>query len=168
MNNHTEAHESGGEFRFTGKHMLLIMLAFFGTIVTVNGYMAYKASNSWTGLIVKNGYVASQDFNAKAEEARRQSARGWVGDIAYVDGHVTFTLADKAGKPVQLTNPVALVGRPAFEGRDHRLALVSMGQGVYRMKDALETGPWQIIVTADSTEGAYRLEKRILVKDGQQ
>lgn len=168
MTNRTETHHGQTEFRFTGKHMFLIMVAFFGTIVAVNGFMAYKASNSWTGLIVKNGYVASQDFNAKVEEARRQSARGWSGDITYRAGNVTLTLVDKTGKPVQLSNAEAHVGRPAFEGRDHRVELTNMGNGLYQVADVLESGAWQIIVTADTAEGPYRLEKRILVKDGQQ
>jgi nitrogen fixation protein FixH len=168
MSNRTEADDLPHEFRFTGKHMFLIMAAFFGTIIAVNGFMAYKASNSWTGLIVKNGYVASQDFNAKVEEARRQSARGWTGDISYGSGKVSLTLADKTGRPVQLTNIQAAVGRPAFEGRDHRLELSDMGRGLYQANDVLEPGAWQITVLADSAEGPYRLEKRILVKDGQQ
>ena len=50
---------------FTGRHMLAIMLAFFGTIIAVNLVMAIFASRSWTGLVVKNSYVASQEFNEK-------------------------------------------------------------------------------------------------------
>ena len=51
---------------FTGRHMLAIMLAFFGVIIAVNLVMATLASKSWTGLVVKNTYVASQQFNRKA------------------------------------------------------------------------------------------------------
>jgi nitrogen fixation protein FixH len=116
MSNRTEADDLPHEFRFTGKHMFLIMAAFFGTIIAVNGFMAYKASNSWTGLIVKNGYVASQDFNAKVEEARRQSARGWTGDISYGSGKVSLTLADKTGRPVQLTNGTSRSWPPRLRG----------------------------------------------------
>ena len=61
-------------FTFTGWHMLAIMLAFFGTIITVNFTMAYLATSSWSGLVVKNTYVASQQFNGKTE-AIRQAAR---------------------------------------------------------------------------------------------
>jgi nitrogen fixation protein FixH len=43
-----------------------------------------------------------------------------------------------------------------------------MGRGLYQANDVLEPGAWQITVLADSAEGPYRLEKRILVKDGQQ
>ncbi len=59
---------------FTGWHMLGIMVAFFGVIIAVNITMAYKAVSSWSGLVVKNTYVASQEFNDKAETGKEQAA----------------------------------------------------------------------------------------------
>ena len=153
-----------GEARFTGWHMLMIMVAFFGTIIAVNGYMAYRASNSWTGLIVKNGYVASQDFNHQLAEAQAQAARGWHGDIGFSDGVVAFTLTARDGTPVKLTDLSAAIGRPAFDRDDHSLALTYAGNGRYEAADALAKGPWAITVTGQSEQGPYRLEKRILVK----
>ena len=55
---------------FTGKHMLVIMFAFFGVIIAVNLTMATFAHTSWSGLVVQNSYVAGQHFNRKAEEGR--------------------------------------------------------------------------------------------------
>ena len=49
---------------FTGRHMAIIMVAFFGVIIAVNLTMATLASRSWTGLVVKNSYVESQKFNS--------------------------------------------------------------------------------------------------------
>ena len=47
------------------------MLAFFGVIIAVNVVMATLASTSWTGLVVENSYVASQEFNRKADARPR-------------------------------------------------------------------------------------------------
>jgi nitrogen fixation protein FixH len=58
---------------FTGRHMLMIMLAFFGVIITVNVVMARFAMTSWTGLVVENSYVASQQFNEKMMAVRTQN-----------------------------------------------------------------------------------------------
>jgi nitrogen fixation protein FixH len=168
MNTGTETTApANGGFRFTGRHMLMIMVAFFGTIVTVNGFMAYKATSTWTGLIVKNGYVASQDFNHLQEEWRAQAARGWTGDISYGAGMVSFTLTGKDGKPVVLDQVSAQIGRPAFNKDDHSLQLNYTGSGRYEAAGVLAKGPWAITVTGQSPEGPYRLEKRIMVKDGQ-
>jgi nitrogen fixation protein FixH len=38
-------------FVFTGYHMLAILVAFFGVIISVNLLMAYYANSSWSGLI---------------------------------------------------------------------------------------------------------------------
>src|SRR5690606_10441379 len=62
---------------FTGRHMLLVMVAFFGVIITVNVTMAVLATRSWTGLVVGHTYVASQEFNERTERGRAQMALGW-------------------------------------------------------------------------------------------
>ncbi|TIV43240.1 MAG: cytochrome oxidase, partial [Mesorhizobium sp.] len=87
---------------FTGRHMLVIILAFFGVVIAVNLTMATLASTSWTGLVVENTYVASQQFNKKAEEGRAQAALGWTGKLTIAWGEVRYGLADVAGKPVPL------------------------------------------------------------------
>ncbi|MER8829226.1 FixH family protein [Mesorhizobium sp. M0938] len=45
----------------------------FATIIIVNLTMAVLAS-SWTGFIVENSHVASQEFNRNAQEGRAQAA----------------------------------------------------------------------------------------------
>ena len=44
----------------TGKHVLFMVLAFFGVIIAVNFTMAYQAVSTFPGLEVRNGYVASR------------------------------------------------------------------------------------------------------------
>ncbi len=150
--------------RFTGRHMLFAMLAFFGVVIAVNLTMAVFASTSWTGLVVKNSYVASQAFNRQLEQARVQAARGWTGKIAYRDGAIVLSLADKEGQPVLLDTSVVQVGRPAFEQADHRVAMVHQGNGVYHASDVLQPGIWQVSVRGTSSRGDYRLDSRLIIK----
>ncbi|MGB7203846.1 MAG: FixH family protein [Anderseniella sp.] len=156
--------QSSQEKQFTGKHMLLLMLAFFGVIITVNLTMATFATSSWTGLVVKNSYVASQDFNRELAEARKQTARGWTGDISYADGAIVLSLIDNKGDGVSLDSVVADVGRPAFEQVDHKVILTSHGNGIYRAEDRLLPGVWQVSIRAKSLAGDYRLDKRLIIK----
>lgn len=150
--------------QFTGRHMLFAMLAFFGVIIIVNLTMAAFASRSWTGLVVKNSYVASQAFNRELEQAKLQAARGWTGDITYSGGAVILSLTDKAGQPVLLDASVARIGRPAYEQEDHRVEMVHQGNGVYHAKDTLAPGIWQVSVRGTSSQGDYRLDSRLVVK----
>ncbi len=62
--------------RFTGWHMVAVMALFFGTIISINFVMAWSASRSWSGLVVENAYVASQQFNGKLAETRAFAASG--------------------------------------------------------------------------------------------
>ncbi|MEM9470430.1 MAG: FixH family protein [Pseudomonadota bacterium] len=150
--------------QFTGRHMLLAMLAFFGVIIIVNLTMATVASRSWTGLVVKNSYVASQAFNRELEQAKLQAARGWTGDITYRDGAVVLSLTDKAGQPVILDSSVVEIGRPAYEQADHQVVMVYQGSGIYHAKDNLQPGIWQVSVRGTSSQGDYRLDSRLIIK----
>ena len=144
--------------------MLFAMLAFFGVIITVNLTMAAFATRSWTGLVVKNSYVASQAFNRELEQAKVQAARGWTGDIIYHNGAVVLALTDKAGQPVVLDTSIVQIGRPAFEQEDHRVVMVHQGNGIYHAKDKLRPGIWQVSVRGTSSQGDYRLDSRLIIK----
>ena len=51
----------------TGRHVLVITLCAFGTIIAVNVFMAVMAVGTFPGLEVKNSYVASQTFDRDRE-----------------------------------------------------------------------------------------------------
>lgn len=152
-----------GEWEFTGWHMLVIMLAFFGVIIAVNVTMAVLAGRSWTGLVVKNSYVASQRFNEDLAEARRQAARGWTSQLDYRDAHFAFALKDRRGQPVVLDDLMVAVGRPASEAQDQTVALRHVGGGRYRGDVVLEPGIWMLRITGGAAENAYRRDSRIEV-----
>ncbi|MGI9408351.1 MAG: FixH family protein, partial [Hyphomicrobiaceae bacterium] len=126
----TEQTGHGSEIRpFTGRHMLSWMLAFFGVIVAVNITMAWFAGRTWTGLVVKNSYVASQKFNGHLRQARKQHARGWKSELTYERGVVRFRVVGKSGAPVFLDDARLTIGRPAFEQQDAVLHLKHIGDG---------------------------------------
>ena len=87
--------------RFTGRHMLVLMLAFFGTVVAVNLLMAMLATRTFGGTVVDNSYVASQSFNSWLEQGRAQRRLGWTAAVELgADRHVTAVLAAAEG-PLQ-------------------------------------------------------------------
>ena len=84
--------------KFTGTHMVIIMVAFFGVIITVNLTMAMLASRSWTGLVVKNSYVESQKFNSTLQNSRAQAALNWTGVLSQSINGVEFELRSRRRK----------------------------------------------------------------------
>lgn len=91
-----EEPKPNGRFRFTGWHMLAIMVAFFGVVIGVNVWMARLASQTFTGEVVQNGYVGSQNFNRWLDEAAREKGLGWSAEVArQADGRLAVTVTGK-------------------------------------------------------------------------
>ncbi|MDW5316736.1 FixH family protein [Rhizobium sp. PL01] len=152
---------------FTGRHMLIIMLAFFGVIIAVNVVMARFAVTSWTGLVVENSYVASQQFNEKMVAVRTQNDLGWVPKLEVADGKITFTLIDRIGNPVTMSGGKATFQHPTFEAADWSVSLVPSGNGQLSASSAVSPGVWVVNIEIDcGLATPYRHSERILVKDG--
>jgi len=155
--------ELKSEFRFTGKHMLALMLTFFGIIVVVNFYMATMASKSWTGLVVKNSYVASQQYNGELERASEQKARGWHSDVGYGAGQLVLTLRDKDNKIIPFESVQAEVGRPAYEQQDRVIQFLPLSTGRNKIMLQLEKGLWSVRITGLADGQTYRRDIRMYV-----
>jgi len=150
---------------FTGRHMAMIMIAFFGVIITVNGFMAYKATTSWTGLVAKNGYVASQDFNALLAVRKQQEKLGYKSVLAYVDEKIVFSFYDKAGKSLEGFDIKLMIGRPVNEKEDHELVLVEGRQGIYSQKLKLAPGQWNVdVIARDKADERYHRKVRLNIE----
>lgn len=153
------------EFEFTGKHMAMIMVAFFGVIITVNFTMARLASTSWTGLVVKNSYVASQHFNDELLQAQAQREAGLFSDLAYQNGTLTFAMKDKTGATLAASNLIAEIGRPAFEQADTVVAFAKAEGNQHQLSLGLEPGVWAVTITGTSNGFEYRRDARIFVSE---
>lgn len=148
---------------FTGWHMLASMLAFFGVIIGVNVYLAVSASRTWTGLVVENSYVASQEFNEKERLAREQAALGWRGVLSYVPGRLQFDIRGKDGKPIRLGEVSVALSRPLGDREDRTVALQRGSDGVYFAEITLPHGAWNAISLAPETpHGALEQHSRLI------
>lgn len=152
---------------FTGRHMLAIILAFFGVVIAVNLTMATLASTSWTGLVVENTYVASQQFNKKAEEGRAQAALGWTGKLTIAWGEVRYGLTDAAGMPVALHGVRVLFRHPAYEKEDEAITLALASGQEFASQHLPKDGVWIVEVDADAgLAEPYRDVRRIMISQG--
>jgi nitrogen fixation protein FixH len=154
------------EHPFTGKHMLAVVLLFFGTIIAVNVAMAIVATGTFPGLVVKNSYVASQNYNQVLAEARAQEAAGWTMALDAANGILAVRIADRDGLALRRLSVTADVGRPSTTGEDRTIPLAEDGTG-YRAAEALPPGQWDIAVEARE-DGArvFAARERIYVQPG--
>jgi len=144
---------------FTGRKMLVIMLSFFGVIISVNLYMAYSAVSTFPGLEVDNSYVASQEFN---QRAAAQRALGWEASLAQKSGELVLQLQGADGLAVIPATISAVIGRPTFSGDDITLEFRLVGNE-YRAEANLAPGPWRLFLDAVAQDGTFYKKRLHLV-----
>lgn len=131
--------------RFTGWHMLAILGAFFGVVIAVNLVMARLATSTFSGEVVANSYVASQDFNHWLAEARAEAALGWRAEPVLADGKLDIALADASGRALTGAAVTAELRHPLGQSGDRVLRLNEVAPGHYVAP--LSAGRWQMRLT---------------------
>jgi nitrogen fixation protein FixH len=151
---------------FTGWHMLAIMIAFFGVVISVNLLMAFYASSSWSGLISKNTYVASQDFNIEAAKARIWAAEGFKGAFTVKERTLEYQLQGPAEKIERLKEVGAIFHRPVGEKQDFTLKLQKVGEGFFTADHSLAAGPWIVDLAAiEDGETIFHQAERMTIAE---
>lgn len=137
-------------FTFTGWHMLAIMLSFFGVIISVNFFMAYQAVSSWSGLVVKNTYVASQQFNSKVAAERALAATGVTGNLTIEGSGIRYQVSGPDGA-VSADELVLTFRRPVGDQQDFSLTLAPQDAGIFSTQHEIRPGHWivEAIATRD-------------------
>jgi nitrogen fixation protein FixH len=141
---------------FTGRHMLAVMISFFGLIIAVNLTMARLASDTFGGSIVANSYVASQRFNGWLQAARDQKALGWQSDLA-LDGrrHVVLTM-DGPGFVA-----TGSAHHPLGRAPDVVLTFANDGAGRLISSETLPGGRWQVRITVSRDGKVLKLAETL-------
>lgn len=152
---------------FTGWHMFGVLVLFFGTIITVNMFLAFSAGSTWTGLVVKNTYVESQKFNERQEVYARQEALGWKHQVSLEGSKFNILLTDSFGAPVKDAIVTANIGRPVQEAEDRTIQMTEASGG-YFADVALDRGLWRarIYVIGPLGEEWQRTVRFVVKADG--
>ncbi len=138
------------ERQFTGKHALAVFVGAFGIIIAVNLVLAYKAVQTFPGLEVKNGYIASQRFNGRLHE---QQALGWDAWAETKGGLLILHIVDAEGDPVRVAELQTVVGRPTHMREDFSPDFTFDGVA-YSTRATLAKGNWNVRVVARNGSGA--------------
>ncbi|OHV24104.1 cation transporter [Rhizobium sp. RMa-01] len=131
---------------FTGLHMLLATSAFFAVVIAVNVTMAFYASSSWSGLVVENTYVASQEFNGKAAAMKAMAESGIKGDLSIKGREIRYGIHDKGGSPAIVDEVVVNFKRPVGDHEDFHLTLGKTGEGRFEADHKVAAGDWIVEV----------------------
>ena len=143
----------------TGRMVLVILLAFFGTVIGVNVTMMKLAIATLPGTEVDSSYSASIGYEKEIRAAQDQAARDWRVD-AHIsrdrDGIATLEVEarDKDGRPLSGLSFQGQLERPTDKRADLAVALPEAGNGVYRGRAAaVAPGQWDLVIEADAAGG---------------
>ena len=150
---------------FTGRHMLMLMVAFFSVIITVNMTMAYLASSSWTGLVVKNSYVASQQFNDELAKSREIAKLGWSVPLTLSTKEAIIEARDANGKSLRGATVMLILQRPITDRDDQTVTLTEVAPGLYQAAVELLPVQWDASMRMISANGIhYRQDHHVVLK----
>jgi nitrogen fixation protein FixH len=141
--------------------MALIAGALFLLVLAPNVVLTVTAVRTFSGLVVPNSYVASQEFD-RVKAA--QEALGWRVRLDHADGVLRLDLADAAGRAVRPAAVAVTVGRPTTTRDDRALTLEPTPTG-YAAAAALAPGHWRVEIAATAADGtAFRQSRDIFVR----
>lgn len=146
--------------RFTGWHMLAIMVAFFAVVVGVNVTMARFAIGSFGGVVVENSYVASQRFNGWLARARTQDKLGWrVVPGIDVKGRLQIAATDAQG--ALIGGRMAVTARhPLGRVPDRTIEMRATPRG-FVAETPLPAGRWKLRIVLTSGGKNARFEEDV-------
>ena len=155
----------------TGRKVLLMFVAFFGTIVAADSFLLASAVRTWTGLEEASPYRAGQVYNRELRRVREQDGQGWhltsrvecdgAGGIA-----LTVLAQDRADAPLAGRTLTARFERPTDRREDRGLILQEVGAGRYEGRlPALAAGQWDLVVDVlDGDERRLRRKSRLVLR----
>lgn len=128
---------------FTGRHISIILVAFFGVVIAVNVTMATVAVRSFGGTVVDNSYVASQEFNRWLRAADAAEKLDWKQEAGLDAGHRLVLRATSAGRPLEGAVSAVAV-HPLGRADDIPLRFDRTEPGRYRARAPLPAGRWTV------------------------
>ena len=145
----------------TGRRVFAIAAGIFVVMLVPNVVLAVLAVRTFSGLVVSNSYVASQEFD---RTRAAQAALGWTATVNHIDGELRLDLTGAAGEAVRPATLAVTVGRPTTDRDDRTLALVETPAG-YAADAALPPGGWRVEIAATAADGtAFRQSRDLRVR----
>ena len=140
----------------TGTKVFLMLVAFFGVVIGVNGIMMKLAIATLPGTDVDSPYAAGLVYDREIAAAQDQAARKWEVN-AHIerggDGAATLRVEarDASGRPLAGLKFGGRLERPTDKRADLAVELTEAGGGVYRGSAAsVAPGQWDLVIEGEA------------------
>jgi len=146
-----------------------LMVGLMLGVVAVNGTMIFFAQSTFSGLDTDQAYKEGIEYNTILKESAASAALAWSAKTAFSgtagNRHVTVTITDKNGAPVDDLALTAHLVRPVSTAFDQFLVLRPEGRGVYGADVAMPAaGSWELRLSATAGETNWQSMQRVFVK----
>ncbi len=166
-----QAHTEKRQTRLTGRHVLYMLLGFFGFIMVINGVFIFYAVDSWPGLSTRDAYRKGLAYNETLEAAKAQAARGWQSRIRFTAqgerrGLLSVSIRGRESQAISGLQVTAHMVRPTHEGFDQNVRLQHIQSGLYQNTVAFPLpGRWQVVIQAiEAGNIVYRVKQELMIK----
>ena len=159
------------ERQIRGRHVLAMILGFFGVIVLVNGVFVTLALDTFGGSSTDLAYLKGLRYNETLAAAEAQKQLGWqvaVDHQTTAEGRLAInaTYRDRYDQAVPNLRVIAELYRPTHDDVDQSSELAAAGHGQFTGEIPLPLrGQWQLRLTAErNDEPVHHLERRLWLK----
>lgn len=163
----SEVTTTPGSFVLKGWHVLLIVIAFFLSVFTIDGLMMYKAYSSFPGEVAAKPFEEGVAFNGDLRRRAAARALGWTASLTdkVIDGRarLVMVIRDRDRRPVAGLAPKATLTRTVTTQGETMVAFVETSPGVYEASTPARAGLWDLNVKAPTPgQGTFELEQRLV------
>ncbi len=155
----------------TGRKFFYIIAGFFLIIFTANGFLAYIAVSTNTGLETENYYEKGIAYDKDITRAMEQDKSGLKVAISAKirpgrQVRLSVSTKDAAGKPYTGKNVNILFFRPTMKGNDRQVVLKEGEPGIYGGETELPLpGIWDMkLEIRDADKVVYKTRSRVVLK----
>lgn len=140
--------------QLTGRHVLLMLLCFFGVMLIVNIIFTVFAVRSFTGEDVPKSYRQGLEYNKTIKARRTQALLGWsIKANSYTNDNgqteIIVSIRDKNDQPVRSVNISGVLRHPTNKALDRKIELTLSNQNQFRTFLNLPQGRWKANLTAN-------------------
>lgn len=151
----------------TGRHVLLMVIAFFGVIIAVNTVFIYFAVDSFRGEDVKGSYRQGLDYNQRIEARSNEQTLGWTVKSNIVEGDKTelvFSIADARSQQLLGLGLTGTLRHPTDRKRDITLNFAQSPNGTYRSDINADPANWRFMGQAQRGEDTFLFESDVIIQ----
>jgi len=148
--------ETGKEL--TGRHVLYILLAFFGVMLAVNIYFTVMAVSSFRGEDVPRSYRQGLEYNQTIAARQTQSQLGWTAGVNHIDGRIIVEIRDIDGDVIRGLELDAKLRHPTDTSQDRPIIFTRDLSGRFTAELPVTQGKWLLKAVTQSGDNPFKFE----------